>query len=98
MKSFTALLLACVVAISAAFAPSSVAKPAFKSALSMAKDVKTAPNAAALAAFATAIAPLAANAEELDTSAVAGFGVGLVACVVFFAVGFSVGYGTLVKP
>ena len=41
MKSFTALLLACVVAISAAFAPSSVAKPAFKSALSMAKDVKT---------------------------------------------------------
>ena len=57
-----------------------------------------APNAAALAAFATAIAPLAANAEELDTSAVAGFGVGLVACVVFFAVGFSVGYGTLVKP
>lgn len=57
-----------------------------------------APNAAALAAFATALAPLAANAEELDTSAVAGFGVGLVACVVFFAVGFSVGYGTLVKP
>jgi len=27
-----------------------------------------------------------------------GYGAGLVACVVFFAVGFSVGYGTLVKP
>jgi len=102
MKSFTALILACTVAITAAFAPiaSQSTKLAFHSALSMSKEsaTKSMPNAAALAAFATAVAPLAASAEEIDTGAVAGFGLGLVACVVFFAVGFSVGYGTLVKP
>ena len=98
MKSVIATLFA-FLTTAAAFAP--VNKPAMiSSALSMSKDAaKTSmPNAAALAAFATAVAPMAANAEELDTSVVAGFGIGLVACVVFFAVGFSVGYGTLIKP
>jgi hypothetical protein len=55
------------------------------------------PNAAALAAFATAMAPLAAYAE-VDEGTVIGYGAGLVACVVSLAVGFAIGYGTLVKP
>eukprot|EP00814_Leptocylindrus_danicus_P003036 CAMPEP_0116020624 /NCGR_PEP_ID=MMETSP0321-20121206/9907_1 /TAXON_ID=163516 /ORGANISM="Leptocylindrus danicus var. danicus, Strain B650" /LENGTH=104 /DNA_ID=CAMNT_0003491349 /DNA_START=26 /DNA_END=340 /DNA_ORIENTATION=- len=104
MKTFTALLIATFVAATAAFSPS-MAKPAFKSALAMSKEVadseavrSASPNAAAMAAFATALAPLAASATEIDESVVVGYGAGLVACVVFFAVGFSVGYGTLVKP
>jgi len=60
--------------------------------------IKANPNAAALAAFATALAPLAAHATDIDESVVIGYGAGLVACVVSLAVGFSIGYGTLVKP
>eukprot|EP00543_Licmophora_paradoxa_P016078 CAMPEP_0202465282 /NCGR_PEP_ID=MMETSP1360-20130828/65061_1 /ASSEMBLY_ACC=CAM_ASM_000848 /TAXON_ID=515479 /ORGANISM="Licmophora paradoxa, Strain CCMP2313" /LENGTH=65 /DNA_ID=CAMNT_0049088959 /DNA_START=127 /DNA_END=324 /DNA_ORIENTATION=- len=56
------------------------------------------PNAAALVAFATAMAPLAASATEVDEATIIGYGAGLVACVVSLAVGFSIGYGTLVKP
>jgi hypothetical protein len=55
-------------------------------------------NAAAIAAFATAMAPFAAHATEVDEATVIGYGAGLVACVVSLAVGFSIGYGTLVKP
>mmetsp|Transcript_1580 Transcript_1580/g.1489 ORF Transcript_1580/g.1489 Transcript_1580/m.1489 type:complete len:92 (-) Transcript_1580:285-560(-) len=55
-------------------------------------------NAAAVAAFATAMAPFAAHATEVDQGTVIGYGAGLVACVVSLAVGFSIGYGTLVKP
>ena len=103
MKTFTALLIATFVAATAAFSPS-VAKPAFQTALAMSKQVadsepvRASPNAAAMAAFVTALAPLAAHAEDIDEAVVIGYGAGLVACVVFFAVGFSVGYGTLVKP
>ena len=48
----------------------------------------------------TAVAPVvqAAASSGVDQAVVIGYGAGLVACVVFFAVGFSIGYGTLVKP
>eukprot|EP00586_Coscinodiscus_wailesii_P004709 CAMPEP_0172479984 /NCGR_PEP_ID=MMETSP1066-20121228/4836_1 /TAXON_ID=671091 /ORGANISM="Coscinodiscus wailesii, Strain CCMP2513" /LENGTH=134 /DNA_ID=CAMNT_0013240879 /DNA_START=86 /DNA_END=490 /DNA_ORIENTATION=- len=48
----------------------------------------------------TAVAPVvqAAASSGVDEAIVIGYGAGLVACVVFFAVGFSIGYGTLVKP
>jgi len=55
-------------------------------------------NAAAIAAFTTALAPFAAHATEVDEATVIGYGAGLVACVVSLAVGFAIGYGTLVKP
>jgi hypothetical protein len=56
-------------------------------------------NAAAVAAFATAMAPFAANADTIvDEGTIIGYGAGLVACVVSLAVGFAIGYGTLVKP
>lgn len=99
--------------VSAFAPPTSSTRPAFKASsapLSMSPKeeapVKTSeeakqdanPNAAAVAAFATAMAPLAAQAQDADEGAVIGFGVGLVACVVSLAVGFSVGYGTLIKP
>lgn len=51
---------------------------------------------AAIAAFATAVAPIAA-ANAVDESVVIGYGAGLVACVVSLAVGFAIGYGTLAK-
>ena len=54
-------------------------------------------NQAAIAAIATALAPLAANAADIDEGTVIGYGAGLVACVVSLAVGFSIGYGTLVR-
>ena len=52
----------------------------------------------AIAAFATAMAPFAAQAADIDEGVVIGYGAGLVACVVSLAVGFAIGYGTLVKP
>jgi hypothetical protein len=102
MKTFQILLVALLVACAAGFAPA--ARPAFKtSALAMSKlpeaePIKAKPNAAAIAAFATALAPLAAHATEVDEGTIIGWGAGLVACVVSLAVGFSIGYGTLVKP
>lgn len=103
MKTFQILLIAVLVAYAAAFAPA--ARPAFAktTALAMSKipeteAVKSIPNAAAVAAFATAMAPLAAYATEVDEGTIIGWGAGLVACVVSLAVGFSIGYGTLVKP
>lgn len=44
------------------------------------------------------VAPFAAQAATVDEGTVIGYGAGLVACVVSLAVGFSIGYGTLVKP
>jgi len=41
------------------------------------------------------MAPLAAHADEVDQGTVVGLGVGLVACIVSLAVGFTIGYGTL---
>jgi len=50
-------------------------------------------------AFATAMAPFAAHADAaVDEATIIGYGAGLVACVVSLAVGFAIGYGTLVKP
>jgi hypothetical protein len=52
---------------------------------------------AALLGLSTALAPMAAQADTVDEATVIGLGVGLVACVVSLAVGFSIGYGTLNK-
>ena len=51
---------------------------------------------AAFAAFATAMTPIVVQATEVDEGTVVGVGAGLVACIVSLAVGFSIGYGTLV--
>jgi hypothetical protein len=103
MKAFQFLLFALLVACATAFAPAT--RPAFAKTASLAmsklpeaEPIKTNPNAAAIAAFATALAPLTAHATEVDEGTIIGYGAGLVACVVSLAVGFSIGYGTLVKP
>jgi hypothetical protein len=62
--------------------------------INMMKDEK---KAAAVAAFATAMAPFAAHADTVDEATLIGYGAGLVACVVSLAVGFAIGYGTLAK-
>ena len=103
MKAVQVLILALVVVCSQAFAPSpSTARPALKP-IAMSKNAEPVSelkekNAAAVAAFATAMAPFAANAADVDEGTLIGYGAGLVACVVSLAVGFSIGYGTLVKP
>ena len=99
-----ALLLVAIIACASAFAP---VAPITQSPSVRASPLAATPkdsestsmkdqNAAAVAAFATAMAPLAANA--VDEGVVIGYGAGLVACVVSLAVGFAIGYGTLVKP
>ena len=105
MKTFFLVVLAAMIACTSAFAPMASVKPAFKSAplaVSPMEETETSasPNAAAVAAFATAMAPFAAYAEGtvVDEGTIIGYGAGLVACVVSLAVGFSIGYGTLVKP
>lgn len=40
---------------------------------------------------------MAAHADTVDEATVIGLGVGLVACIVSLAVGFTIGYGTLNK-
>ena len=100
MKSYQMLLLALVVACASAFAPVSQQRT-FATQLAAAKmpeqpEPMEHKKAIAMAAFATSVAPLAANA--VDESVVIGYGAGLVACVVSLAVGFAIGYGTLVKP
>ena len=101
MKSYQLLLLAVIVACAAAFAPvAQQSRPAFTTlAASKLPEPETVHDkkAAAIAAFATAIAPVAA-ANAVDEGTVIGYGAGLVACVVSLAVGFAIGYGTLVKP
>lgn len=102
MKAVQVILLAVVVACASAFAPVKSARSTFKP-LAMSNipepvnEAKES-NAAALAAFATAMAPFAAHADSIDEATVIGYGAGLVACVVSLAVGFAIGYGTLVKP
>eukprot|EP00568_Trieres_chinensis_P011002 CAMPEP_0183290418 /NCGR_PEP_ID=MMETSP0160_2-20130417/40_1 /TAXON_ID=2839 ORGANISM="Odontella Sinensis, Strain Grunow 1884" /NCGR_SAMPLE_ID=MMETSP0160_2 /ASSEMBLY_ACC=CAM_ASM_000250 /LENGTH=107 /DNA_ID=CAMNT_0025451011 /DNA_START=90 /DNA_END=413 /DNA_ORIENTATION=- len=107
MKTFLVVVLAALVACTSAFAPVPSVRPAFKAAPLAMSPKEEAPiadkarnNAAAVAAFATALAPFAAVAEEaaVDEATVIGYGAGLVACVVSLAVGFSIGSGTLVKP
>jgi hypothetical protein len=106
MKAVQILLLAVIVACASAFSPVKTSTPALKS-LSVNKLSEPVPvtqrndkNAAAAAAFATAMAPFAAHAENtvVDEATIIGYGAGLVACVVSLAVGFAIGYGTLVKP
>lgn len=102
MKSFQLILIAVLVACASAFAPvaskAATVKPLAASKLpEPMKEVRDTKNAAAVAAFATAIAPIAAQAAEIDEGVVIGYGAGLVACVVSLAVGFAIGYGTLVK-
>jgi len=106
MKTFqqiVVIFVALVACASAFTTPSPMTRPTF-SALQMSNNVeqqpssKNTPNAAAIAAFATALAPMAAHADEIDQGIVIGYGAGLVACVVSLAVGFAIGYGTLVKP
>lgn len=100
MKSFTLILLAFFVACASAFAPVQQQSVNVKtlSASKLPEPVtEHREKAAALAAFATAVAPFAAHATEVDEATVIGYGAGLVACVVSLAVGFAIGYGTLVK-
>mmetsp|Transcript_26666 Transcript_26666/g.61339 ORF Transcript_26666/g.61339 Transcript_26666/m.61339 type:complete len:105 (-) Transcript_26666:149-463(-) len=103
MKTFQiAFLFAAIVACASAF---NAPKPAFTAnkvsvpvtEVVVSDEVKSLPNAAAIAAFATAMAPLAAQATDVDEATVIGYGAGLVACVVSLAVGFAIGYGTLAK-
>jgi len=105
MKSYQLIVIALVVACASAFAPASQ-RPTFQP-LAASKlpepiretaDINKDNKAAAMAAFATALAPMAAHAADVDEGTVIGYGAGLVACVVSLAVGFSIGYGTLVKP
>lgn len=101
MKTFQliALLFTAIVACTSAFtAPSG--RPAFKTQVVLPKaEAKLEVNQAAVAAFATAMAPFAAQAATtVDDATVIGYGAGLVACVVSLAVGFSIGYGTLDRP
>ena len=106
MKSFQLILLAFVVACASAFAPvahpnkAALAKPLAMSNMPepVKEDARANKNAAAVAAFTTALAPFAAHAADIDEGTVIGYGAGLVACVVSLAVGFAIGYGTLVKP
>lgn len=102
MKTFQtiAFLFAAVIACTSAFSAPSNSRPAFKqpAVMPQAEAKVENKNAAAVAAFATAMAPFAAQAAEVDEATVIGYGAGLVACVVSLAVGFSIGYGTLVKP
>jgi len=103
MKSFQLILVAIIVACASAFAPVAqtkavAVKPLAANKLPEVADVKSTKSAAAIAAFATAVAPIAAHAAEVDEGVIIGYGAGLVACVVSLAVGFAIGYGTLVKP
>jgi len=103
MKTFQitflfAALVACVSGFSApkvAFTANKVSAP--KTEVDFPVEFKAQPNAAAVAAFATALAPLAAGATDVDEATIIGYGAGLVACVVSLAVGFAIGYGTLAK-
>lgn len=102
MKTFQtiALFFAAVIACTSAFSTPSPNTSAMKqvAAPKIEAKVENNKNAAAVAAFATAMAPFAAHAADVDEATVIGYGAGLVACVVSLAVGFSIGYGTLVKP
>lgn len=103
MKSFQLVILAFVLACASAFAPACSKTVAFKPLAASKvpepmKESRESKNAAAIAAFATALAPFAAHATDVDEGTIIGYGAGLVACVVSLAVGFAIGYGTLVKP
>lgn len=99
----TSLMLIILVASSNAFAPQASPKTSFAiqaTPVSTKTSKDVAPihrnHNAAFAAFTTALAPVVVQAAEIDESTAVGYGAGIVACVVSLAVGFSVGYGTLV--
>lgn len=103
MKNCQIIVLASLLACASAFAPVASRQVAFKplAASKLPEPIRESEDhsrVAAVAAFATAIAPMAAHAEVVDEATVIGYGAGLVACVVSLAVGFAIGYGTLVKP
>jgi len=105
MKAYpTAILLLATVATSVgAFSPPSNSRASFSlqnSPSSAKPQSQEAPinrnHNAAFAAFATAMAPVVVQAAEVDEGVAIGYGAGIVACAVSLAVGFSIGYGTLV--
>ena len=105
MKSYQLILVATIVACASAFTPVAKQQATLTTPLAASKlpepvreSSKVDSKAAAIAAFATAIAPVAAHAADVDEGTIIGYGAGLVACVVSLAVGFAIGYGTLVKP
>eukprot|EP00522_Entomoneis_paludosa_P015307 CAMPEP_0172438960 /NCGR_PEP_ID=MMETSP1065-20121228/70_1 /TAXON_ID=265537 /ORGANISM="Amphiprora paludosa, Strain CCMP125" /LENGTH=98 /DNA_ID=CAMNT_0013187565 /DNA_START=278 /DNA_END=574 /DNA_ORIENTATION=- len=97
MKSFQLFLVAAIIACASAFAPMPQQRTAVTQLAAAPKMPESFENKkAAVAAFATAVAPVAA-ANAIDEGVVIGYGAGLVACVVSLAVGFAIGYGTLAK-
>ena len=86
------LLLALVVACASAFAPVAQQRT-FASQLAASKMPESEP----VMDHKKAVA-MTASANAVDEGGVIGDGAGLVACVVSLAVGFAIGYGTLVKP
>lgn len=107
MKSFQAVVILAIMSCACAFVPSTPVVSKMNNAVVMkvspqpqqeSKPTMEQKNAAAIAAFATAMAPFAAHATDVDEGTIIGYGAGLVACVVSLAVGFAIGYGTLVKP
>ena len=63
--------------------------------IAFAEDLDVDINVPEVAAVAT---QAASTASAVDQGTLIGYGAGLVACVVSLAVGFAIGYGTLVKP
>lgn len=105
MKSVQIILLSLFFASASAFAPlhtnavtPMTAANKIPEPVKVVHSNKESQNAAAMAAFTTALAPFAAHASDIDEGTIIGYGAGLVACVVSLAVGFAIGYGTLVKP
>lgn len=104
MKSVQQILLLLVAAVACVSGFVPVTSPRSSTSLAMSNKgpepvntMKDEKKTAAIAAFATAMAPFAANAEVIDEATIIGYGAGLVACVVSLAVGFAIGYGTLAK-
>jgi Na+-transporting methylmalonyl-CoA/oxaloacetate decarboxylase gamma subunit len=104
MKSFQQVLLLLIAAVACVSGFVPVTSPRSTTSLAMSNKapepvnmLKDEKKAAAVAAFATAMAPFAAHADTVDEATVIGYGAGLVACVVSLAVGFAIGYGTLAK-
>eukprot|EP00520_Triparma_pacifica_P003046 CAMPEP_0118646214 /NCGR_PEP_ID=MMETSP0785-20121206/7932_1 /TAXON_ID=91992 /ORGANISM="Bolidomonas pacifica, Strain CCMP 1866" /LENGTH=104 /DNA_ID=CAMNT_0006538183 /DNA_START=40 /DNA_END=354 /DNA_ORIENTATION=+ len=97
---FVVLAIVCL-SQTLAFTPAKPTAFRMNSVRLMAKDdYKTEANnnvKAVLAGVSTALAPMAAHADTVDEAQVIGLGVGLVACIVSLAVGFTIGYGTLNK-
>ena len=105
MRTFRIIsfIFSIVVASSGAFTPTSNSRTSFSlqnTPTSTKPSKAEAPihknHNAAFAAFATAMAPVVVQAAEIEDGTAVGFGAGIVACVVSLAVGFSIGYGTLV--